>query len=626
GDGTGADSIGFDATQIDQVTFKGTTYDTSSPEFDTGTGNWTINADYGTLIINQDGSYSYTSGQAVPVISAGGSNNLNDWTTATTLYGYSAGRAFIDGSGNLDLGNANANVQMRNNNGLYIGGGGDGNELDQRNGNSEAIAIDLGELASTAQVQLRDVDGNDGGTWRAYDDNGVFVASGTFANQGGNRLTINIDPGANFQYLVFTGTDNNDEYNIWSLNYQQVVPAIPAETFDYTLVDTDGDSSTATLTVSHDTNLLAADDVAVVDESGLPGGTQEGIAQTTVTGNLLANDVGVGPNVSIDDVDGVTPAGGVITINTAHGTLTVYAQSGGGFQAGDYVYTLNSATTEGVDDVETFTYSISDNAGNSSSGQLAINIADDAPVGTDVDHTLQAASTAPTYNLVIVLDRSGSMGWDANGNQPGDAGFDPNTVRMDIAKSALAQMLDQYDKLGNVNVQIVDFSSDVRESGWYVDNKYGAVDYINSLHPNGGTRYNIALDQVMNGFAPPPADKTLVYFISDGEPNTGYEVDATQQAQWETFVTNNVDISFGIGIGEVSLTSLLPIAYPDDDLIPADGQEDYAIKVTDATQLVDTLLATVDSGVAVGDVSVLTGSGANGLALGADGGYIQSFI
>ncbi|MCP4390215.1 MAG: hypothetical protein GY802_18120, partial [Gammaproteobacteria bacterium] len=65
GSGAGADNIGADAPgSLVSVTYQGTTYNS----FD-GSGNLSINAASGTLIINQDGSYSYASSQlaVVPV-------------------------------------------------------------------------------------------------------------------------------------------------------------------------------------------------------------------------------------------------------------------------------------------------------------------------------------------------------------------------------------------------------------------------------------------------------------------------------------------------------------------------------------------------------------------------------
>ena len=376
--------------------------------------------------------------------------------------------------------------------------------------------------------------------------------------------------------------------------------------------------------------IQAVPDSGTVYESALATGTLASSTGETVTGNLLANDYSPGSK-TINQVTfsgtNYTAVGGVITADTPLGLLQVFTTAGtyGGVAraAGDYVYTLQTNSTAGDNVSETFSYRITDGT-NTSTANLNIRVVDDAPVGTDVSQTLQAASSSATYNLVIILDRSGSMAWDANGIASNQAGFDPNTVRMDIAKEALAALFDKYDDLGNVNIQIVTFSSTVTESTWFVDDRYAATDYVNGINPSGGTQYSTALDAVMNGFSQPTADKTLFYFISDGEPTSGFEVGATLQSSWETFVTNNGDIAFGIGIGGATTTALEPVSFPNTDT-NGDGQGDYTIRVANATDLAATLLQTVDGGVVVGNVSVLSGGGTSGLLLGADGGYISSF-
>ena len=625
GNGTGADSIGADATVVNQITYKGTTYTTGSPQFNAGTGAWTITADSGTLVINQNGSYSYTSSQSVSPVTDGG-GNLGSWSSG--LYGFNMGTAFENGSGNLQLGWADGTVEYRNNNGLYIdspGGADDSNELDTEGANTEAIAIDLGQAALSAQVTLRDMDGNDGGVWRAYSSSGALVGTGTF-----NSTTATVNPGTSFRYVVLTGGDSNDDYNIWSLTYQPAI-SVPDEVFTYQLNDADNDTSSASLTIRHDSTLTAVTDNATVYEAGLPDGTQAGTAPTTVSGNLLDNDTGVGANASISDVAGQAPgANGIITVANATGTLTVYTQDFGGNRAGDYTYALTAATVEGSTDTPTFSYTLQDSAtGFTSTSSLTLNVVDDAPIGYDVSHTLQAATGTPTYNLVLVVDRSGSMAQDANGNWSSSAAFDPSTVRMNIAKDALAKLIDRFDQLGNVNIQIVDFASGANESAWYIDNRQGATEYINGLQAGGGTEYSTALNAVMAGFTPPPADKTLFYFITDGQPSSGFEATGVQTA-WQNFVTAqgsgaNASISFGIGIGSASLAAVNPIAFPNVDA-DGNGQEDYAIKVANPTDLANTLLSTVSGGVVVGNVSVLSGGGTSGFLMGADGGQLQSIV
>src|SRR5690606_26531408 len=306
-------------------------------------------------------------------------------------------------------------------------------------------------------------------------------------------------------------------------------------------------------------------------------------------------DAGITPTTTVVSVNGVTGgSSSTITVTTvAGGTLVVDKATGA------YTYTLNGVTTDDVNDTPTFNYVLRDSAnGQTTNANLVINVVDDAPIGSDVTETLQAASAALTFNLVIILDSSGSMAQDANGRWSNDAGFDPATVRMNIAKDALAQLLERYDGLGNVNVKIIDFASGANESTWFIDDKTNAVTYINNIDAGGGTEYRAALNETMSGFTQPPADKTLFYFISDGVPSDGGITNSSTPSitSWQNFVAANADISFGIGIGSASLTSLTPIAYPNTDVDGNPG-EDYAIVVANAQDLANTLLATVDGGV-----------------------------
>ena len=382
--------------------------------------------------------------------------------------------------------------------------------------------------------------------------------------------------------------------------------------------------------------IQAVPDAGTVYESALSTGTLASNTGETVTGNLLSNDFSpttMAVNRVTFNGTNYSASGNVITVDTPLGLLQVYTTSGTyngvARAAGDYVYTLQTNSTGGDSVSEQFSYRIT-NGSTSSTANLNVRIVDDAPVGSDVTHTLQAADGTTTYNLVLVIDVSGSMAQDANGNWSYEADFDPTTVRMEIAKDALASLIQRFDNLGNVNVQIVSFSTGATESSWFNDNVDAAIDYINGLQPGGGTQYSTALNAVMTGFTQPEADRTVFYFVSDGEPNSGFEVNATQQTQWETFVGNQgtatePSIAFGIGIGGASLTALQPVAYPNTDA-NGDGAEDYAIKVSNPTDLAATLLATVDGGVVLGNVSVLSGSGASGLLMGADGGHVQSIV
>ncbi|MFT5083769.1 MAG: hypothetical protein ACI9Y1_001819, partial [Lentisphaeria bacterium] len=330
-------------------------------------------------------------------------------------------------------------------------------------------------------------------------------------------------------------------------------------------------------------------------------------------------------NVIQIEFDGTTytpDASGVITIDTPDGQLIAYTQTdvGNNVRAGDYQYTLQTNDLLGDASIEQFTYTINDGY-YTSTGNLTVNIVDDAPVGSGSETTIQATETLQTYNLVIALDRSGSMGTEV-----GSTG----QTRLEVAQDALAQLFESFDAAGNVNIQIVDFAGRANSSSWYADNITGAEDYLAGLVAAGGNGYSAAIDEVMDNYTPPPADTSLVYFISDGAPSDGFQDNVTLHADWETFLdANNIDISYGIGIGigigSANGSALNPIAYPNTDT-DGNGLGDYVIQIVDADELAQTLLDTLDNGIVSGSISILDGTGSSGIFVGADGGHIESMV
>ncbi|TFW71903.1 hypothetical protein C3Y98_07455 [Methylotenera oryzisoli] len=644
--GATADSLGADApVAITNVTIAAALSNTL------GAGNVrTIVTNNGTLVIDQDdGSYTYTSSLSNRQVVAGtGSNTQAVWTSAgISTYGFD-GSSPQTGS-NLNLSNLTASaagfVRHRDNSGTNNDGLGVESSTGSSNNNriesGEHLVLDLGAGFGTtsASVTLTDLSNGETATWRAYDASGNFVATGTIVGTSGNNniQTGLISTGTAFRYIQFTSSGAT--YRIDGLTATQDLSSITPDAFTYTIADADGSASSATLTVTTDSTVTAVADNATVYEAALATGTQPTLTSEAVTGNLLANDTGVSGTTQITSVNGTSPVGGVITISNSIGTLTVYTQATGGFAKGDYVYTLNSATTQGVNDAPSFNYVLTNTFnGQTTNSTLNINIVDDAPVRIgDISQTLTSPSLT-TYNLVLVIDRSGSMAFDAAGRASNDPLFDAASARMLIAKNALAELVNKFDGLGNVNVKIVDFSSDATETNWYLDDTTGAINYINNIQPTGGTQYTTALNELMTGYTQPPADKTLIYFVTDGDPNAGFGLTSTSTptiAQWENFVQNtsatgntSPSIAFGVGIGpSVSLTNLLPIAYPNNDTDPVDGQEDYAIRVVNPSDLAASLLATVDGGLVAGTLSVVSGAGSTtGFLLGADGGSVQSIL
>ncbi|ARN20287.1 hypothetical protein A4W93_10445 [Piscinibacter gummiphilus] len=389
-------------------------------------------------------------------------------------------------------------------------------------------------------------------------------------------------------------------------------------TFTYTLTDDDGQTSTATVTIA---TSQARDDFATVHESALTGGTGGGT--TVATGSLIANDTGA-TSVSYVKFGGTTyniASGGSVTIDSPLGKLVVQSD-------GTYTYTLetnanNNTAATNLSVAEDFTYK----PNNGNEAVLHVDIVDDKP--QVADHTVSVSQVPlPTYNLVLVLDISGSMtttaygglvrSVDANGNQTG------TTTRLAMAKAALIELVEQYySQAQTVSVKLVTFSSSasiVNPNNVAYTTLAQVKAAINGITgtTSGGTDYEAALAKAQEAYGTVNTNvKNTTYFLSDGAPGEGNT--AAQTAIYNAFTAQNGVQSYAVGIGTgiSSTTALDNIHNVDAD---GSGTKDGAVLVTDLNQLSSSLLATVPP--AYGGNVVSTSGSAIGSAFGADGGQV----
>ena len=177
-------------------------------------------------------------------------------------------------------------------------------------------------------------------------------------------------------------------------------PGDAQDVFSYTLKDSDGDWSTATLTVGisdadasiSDLTPEASDGDVEVLESKLADGSGVGAGDATVNGtftisspdgveSLTISHDGASYNLVLDNVTQALPTITTALDNTLE--ITGYAASTG---VVSYTYTLNdneSHPDAGRDDVfESFVVSLEDKDGDTASDTLAVRIIDDIPVIT----------------------------------------------------------------------------------------------------------------------------------------------------------------------------------------------------------------------------------------------------
>ncbi|MGX1173659.1 retention module-containing protein [Pseudomonas sp. R151218B TE3479] len=385
------------------------------------------------------------------------------------------------------------------------------------------------------------------------------------------------------------------------------------DVFTYTVRDADGDESTTTITIDvHNSCLVAATDHDVTVYEKALDLNQDGqdLAPGTVTGSDPSATGETATGTLVGSVTGATGAVSFALVGNgvgAHGQLLLNPD-------GSYTYTLTSpaTTTPAANDgpnvlSESFTYQAKDSLGNTVTGNLVVSIVDDVPTAIASERSVTAVEI--DSNLLIVLDVSGSM--------KDDSGV-PGLSRMDLAKQVISALLDKYDDMGDVKVQLVTFSgSATDQSAVWVD-VATAKTLIAALNAHGDTNYDAAVAMAKTAFATPgqlTGAQNIGYFFSDGKPTLG-EIGSADEVAWKAFLDANSIKNYAVGLGSGARNvNLDPLAY--------DGSthtNTNAVVVTDLNQLNSVLSGTVQGTPVTGN---LLGEGGS---FGADGGFIKSLV
>ncbi|TPG79531.1 retention module-containing protein [Pseudomonas arsenicoxydans] len=434
---------------------------------------------------------------------------------------------------------------------------------------------------------------------------GVRAGSDTSTSAiGGLGSNIN----GTYGYLTLDANGNATYHS----NPDAVSGAGATDTFTYTLRDADGDESTTTITIDVSNSCIKAvsdTDVTVYEKALDLTKDGQDLAAGTVTGSEPGN---TGETATGSLVGSVTGATGVITYTLVGSATGNYGQILLN-PNGTYTYTLTSpaSTTPNANDgantlTESFTYKATDALGNSTTSTIVVNIVDDVPKAVASDRAVAAVEV--DSNVLIVLDISGSMA---------DASGVPGLSRLALAKQAIGALLDKYDDLGDVKVQLVTFSSNAtdRTSVW-VD-VATAKSLLAGLTAGGNTNYDAAVATMQTAFNTSgklTGAQNVGYFFSDGKPNEG-DIGSSDEAALKAFLDANGIKNYAIGLGSgVSNANLNPLAY--------DGSthtDTNAVVVTDLNQLNSVLSGTVMG-------APVTGTLLEGGTFGADGGFIKTLV
>ncbi|TPH14270.1 type I secretion C-terminal target domain-containing protein, partial [Litorilituus lipolyticus] len=404
--------------------------------------------------------------------------------------------------------------------------------------------------------------------------------------------------------------------------------------FAYTISDqsssgnnqTDSASVTILVTGSNDAPILSSLDDGEVYEHGLvDGNTNSGTEFTSGSFFIQGGDITgleiAGQSISLTDL-----ASNAISVNTGKGVISItdFNTSTGELS---YTYQLSSALKHNSGDIinDTITVRATNNLG-TINASFNIAIHDDSPSLSGGSQNIIFGEQIT--NVIIVLDASGSMARDMNGNSIA-SGDTTTQSRMDIAIAAIKQLIEAYDDLGSVNVQLVSFSSssssytNAATNGWLnLADAKAWLDNIENTTANGGTDYVLGLQTAMNNFVPPNnSGQTYSYFISDGEPyNDQNKADALAfEDDWELFLANNnINESYAIGMGNVP-TQYLDIA------AHADGEDTNTTLVYSASDMANHLLNTVNIE-KTGSLLIDIETGNNIIGADSDGASLTSIV
>jgi hypothetical protein len=272
-----ADTAGADGdVSLTSVTFEGQTVSFTNPSdvhvAEDGSRYLEIDGEHGRLTIQQDGSYTYT----VTDINAGDGESV---TIDIGNYddddqGFHVSALTLDNAGNYVAGDVNHySGQWGTGFGVEGNKGGISIGVDEETGyvpkfqKSEKLIIDFDKDVQAAGVTLdtlfdRSVDARvEVGKITAYLD-GEEVGQLTFKGQDASGdLTLAVDFGHNFDRLVFEGmpyeggqggiTTDSSDFLVRAVTFETVDQPI-SDSFIYTIVDQDGDVSSATLGINVD--------------------------------------------------------------------------------------------------------------------------------------------------------------------------------------------------------------------------------------------------------------------------------------------------------------------------------------------------------------------------------------
>ncbi|RUU81968.1 Ig-like domain-containing protein, partial [Mesorhizobium sp. M7A.F.Ca.MR.362.00.0.0] len=250
--------------------------------------------------------------------------------------------------------------------------------------------------------------------------------------------------------------------------------------FVYTITDGDGDTSTVTLDITvNNVTVTASDTDALVSEKGLATGS-DAAGNSEIFNGAITPAGGTGP-YTYTLTSPASGSYGNLVLN-ANGTYT-YTLT----QTYDGVTTNNGITTE--QDKDSFTYTVTDAHGNTTTGSILVDIVDDIPTAISPASAVVANGAGASVTFDLDIDGVLTNNYGADGGTvifptslDGTAsGLTSNGVSIVYDVSADGHTLTGF--AGAISVFVV--TLDPATASYSVDMN-GAVDSITTVDFNGG--------------------------------------------------------------------------------------------------------------------------------------------
>ncbi len=448
--------------------------------------------------------------------------------------------------------------------------------------------------------------------------NGTALAGSDYTAASG---TLTFAPGTTSQTITVPITNDTTAELSETFNVNLATPT------NATIADNLG---VGTIT-DNDTPSISGARTSSVSEEGLTNGIADTLGTTDTTDSVTNTGqftVSNATGVTMAVPSGIYTAGGTtITWALTNGNQTLTGSAGAQTvmtvtidNAGNYTTTLLAPidhANNAAEDVRTIDIPITATNGVATAPTtLTVSVEDDAPSATNTSSSVTLPNV--NTNIQLILDVSGSMSTtDAGGGK----------TRLQLMKESVTQLLDSYDNLGEIRVNLVTFSSNAAQLGSIWVDIVTAKAIINGgtvngttytgLVAGGNTNYDAALTTAQTAFATSgkiPAGQNITYFLSDGAPTVpagSIGISAAEELTWTNFLTANAVKSFSFGMGTgATQANIDPIAYNGVTPVNIPG-----VVVSDITQLPPILR---DSVVAATPGNVIT-SGGTSVGFGADG-------